>query len=564
MAKIEQHTKRFRKSVKRAQVATKNFSNKMMGMQNTLTSVAGVIGGTAVVSQFMGYQEAMNQLNAVTLAGDDVMDRFGKTAKELGAKTKFSASEVANAMTFLAMAGMETDQVLGSIEGTLQLAAAGNIDLAAAADIATNVLAQMQLPVEQLGRVNDVLALAQAKSNMNILQAAEAMRTVGGTANTLGISLEETVAMIGAMADAGNKGTIAGTLLRNAMIRLAGATPKAQKVLGQLGINLREFVTPEGKIKNFTKLIAQLSERGATATQIFQIFEMQGGRAILDLIKKGKPALDKLTQSLEDSAGTAEKMTEIQMKGLPGVWREMKSALEALNIAIFESGLSGFLVDTFKGLTNWIRALSKSNPLLLKVIAIIGGIVAVGGPLLIVLGMAASAISGLIGLFSALAVAVNVAVWPLTLIVVGVMALIAAVGLVWYHWDRLINLIKKYPILVLVLGPIMLLVGGIKILIAAVKYLWKNWEWIWSGMKQTVIDVWENSPIGKIIKGVQYARSLFNRGGDTGGVAAEGANAMRGTLGGRIDITAEGAKVERAELGSDIPGDLGFNMAGGS
>ncbi len=567
LGSIIRKTERFTRVARKAQKSTKNFSNKMMGMQSTLMSAAGVIGGAAVIGQFMNYAQAMNRLKAVTLSTDEQMATLAITAKELGIKTQFSAGEAAQGMTFLAMAGLNANQVLEAIPNTLKLAAAGNIGLAEAADIATNVLAQMKMEVSELGVVNDVLAKLQASANTNIYEAAEAMKNTGAQAKALGFNIQETAGLIGTLANAGLKSGEAGTLLRNAMLFLIRPTGKARKAFRELGLDLKNFTTPEGKIKNFTGLIQQLNEKGATTSQVFDIFQQRGGRAVQLLMARGAPEIRRLTKLMEESGGTADRMAKIMMEGLPGVWKEMKSSLEGLTLAIFESGLAEFLIKSLKGATGLVRKMSKMNPLWLQLIAIAGGVVAIGGPLLITLGLAATAISGLSGVLAAFGITTTIALGPIGWIIAGIAAL--TIGTIWLYknWDKVIKFVKKYPALGLAIAPFLLIVAQIKLVVAGIKWLKTNWDWLWAGVKATAEDLVKYSPLGLLLKGISAAKSLVGKmgGKDDGGVAAQGAAlSMEGTLNGKIDVTAEGAKINKAELGSTIPGDLGFNMPSGA
>jgi TP901 family phage tail tape measure protein len=330
----------------------------------------------------------MNKVAAVTQATGEEFKALREQAKELGATTQFSATQASEAMTFLAMAGLNVQDVMKAMPGTLQLAAAGGLDLAAAADIATNVLTAMGMKVEELSRVNDVLALAQAKSNTNVSQLAEAFRPVASTASMLGFEIEEVTALLGKLADVGEKGSAAGTQLRFALLQIVNPTNKARNAFSELGINIEEFTTEDGKIKDFTKLIGILGERGATATQLYKMFGQRGARAIAALLKSGKPAIEELTEKLKNAEGTAAKMAKTMQKGLPGAVNAVKSAFEAVQIAIAESGIGEAFTDFLNFIARLLRGIAKLNPIILKMVSIFAGLVAVAGPLLVVISLA--------------------------------------------------------------------------------------------------------------------------------------------------------------------------------
>ncbi len=374
----------------------KATGNKMAGigkkMSMTLTAPIVAFGALAIKS-IVGFDDAMNKLGAVSLTTEGKLAQMRETAKHLGATTRFSASEAAQGMTFLKMAGLEVNEVISVIPGTLKLATAGNLDLATAADIATNVLLSFSMrskdaaqTATNLARVNDVLALAQSKANTNILQLSEAFQTVGGTADSLGFSLEETTALLGKMADVGSKGGIAGTLLRNAMMRLVNITPKAANAFKKMGIDVSKFITESGKIQNFTGLITEMKEKGAKTGDIMKAFGERGGRAMISLLKSGGPAIDKLKEKLDNAGGSTDKMTEIMERGLPGALRALKSAFEAFQIALGEAGFTGMVRTAAKALTGFFRNMSTAQKSMLKWGIIIAGVIAVIGPLVMAIG----------------------------------------------------------------------------------------------------------------------------------------------------------------------------------
>lgn len=361
---------------------------KMSGIGKTMStrlSLPIAALGVVALNTRKNFEQSMNKVVAVTQATGEQFSSMEKLAMKMGRTTQFTASQSAKAMSFLGMAGLETNKILEALPGTLQLAAAGGLELADAADIATNVMTSMGMEVSELTRINDVLSLAQAKANTNIYELSEAMRPVAGTASSLGISIEELTAMLGKMADAGEKGGIAGTLLRNAMLALVKPSEKTRNELDKAGINIDNFVTKEGKLKNFSVLIGELQEKNLTTGQIFKIFGERGARAILTLQKKGKN-LEEFTKKLEDSEGMAKKMADQMMKGLPGAMKRLASAWEGLMLKLTGGDVGAFIEKIIGKITNLINWFTNLNPTILKIIVAIAGLAAVIGPLLIVLG----------------------------------------------------------------------------------------------------------------------------------------------------------------------------------
>ena len=184
-----------------------------------------VVGFGAQIAITAGNFEAgMNRVEAVSGATGEQFAALEQQAKDLGATTQFSASEAADAMGFLAQAGFEADEILGAMPGTLNLAAAANVDLATSADIASNVLSGYGLEVSELGHANDVLVATMTKTNTDLLQLGEAMKYAGPVASAAGVSFEGAAAAIGLMGNAGIQGSMAGTSLRGAISRILSPT----------------------------------------------------------------------------------------------------------------------------------------------------------------------------------------------------------------------------------------------------------------------------------------------------------------------------------------------------
>jgi TP901 family phage tail tape measure protein len=565
MQKIRNSTIAAKKSVDRARMSVDKFGSRMLNAQSGIASFAGILGGAAVLGTVNNFETSMNKLGAVSLATDDIMSQFRETAKRLGATTQFSASQAAEGMIFLKMAGLDANKVMEAIPGTLQLAAAGGLDLGTAADIATNVLAQMRLEIKDLTRVNDVLAVVQSNANTNILQAAEAMKNVGATAAPLGVSLEQTTALLGVMADAGLKGGEAGTLLRNAMLKLVRPSAKAQKTLRRLGIDMRKFVTPEGKIKNFSVLIEQLGKRGATTAQLFNIFEERGARAILTLVGRGKPAIDKLETALSKAGGSAQKMAEIQMKGLPGVIKLMASAWEAVQIALFESGLADLLIAIFKRIANIFSVLTKTNPLLLKVVGIAGLVMLALGPLLMMIGFIAMGVSGLMTAWSFLTGTLLAIIGPITAIVIAVGLLVGGIARAVQKNQKLRDsfsrLLKVIGVILSPLKKVWDMLGGIEGTTNALVFIFESFADLIGNILTVSINALAIA-LENLVKASAFVQKGFNFlfGGE--GVAAQGAAATQGSINGRIEVAGvDGATVKSATMDTDV-GDLGFNMGG--
>lgn len=532
--KINSATRKFKSTIKGAQESAGNLGKKMSSLQSIAAGFAAATGGKAALDKYVGFAASMNKLESVTFASADQMKRMRDMAKNLGATTAFTAGEAAQGMTYLAMAGLSVDEVLQAIPKSLQLAAAGGISLAEAADISTNVLGQMKLSVEDLSHVNDVLALAQSKANFNITELFESMRPVATTANNLGMSLEELSANLGAMAQQGEKGSIAGTLLRNALTEIAGAGKKQIKIYKRLGINLKDFIDESGKIKNFSGLMDKLralQEQGKLTIPVLQaLYGDRGFRAVQIIVGTAADKIKEFENAVTKSTGASKKAADIQMKGLPGVMASIASAFEAVNIAIFESGLDVILIQLGQDVANLAREFSSINPAILKTIGVIAAISAVVAPAVVAFGFMFT----VIGAISA------------PLVVVG--AAIVAVGSALYqvrdNW--------KY------------LVADFKL----------GLEWAtekFNAFKDIVLGL-KNSLVGGIsgfISGEKEKKGIFEGiknifGFGEKGVAAKNSIVSKHSLNGNITVAAEkGSSVNRAYMKTSVPGNLGFNIAAG-
>lgn len=548
LRKINSAAKSFGQTVKKSQAGLKTMSQKLTSIQSIAASAATTIGGKVALDKYTNFATSMNKLESVTFATEEQMASMREMAKKLGAETQFTAGQAAEGMTYLAMAGLDTEKVLKAIPGALELAAAGGIDLGQAADIATNVLGQMGLQVEDLSRVNNVLAAAQSKANFNIIELFDAMRPIGTTASNLGISLEELTAHLGVMANAGEKGSIAGTLLRNALTEIAGASESQIALYKDLGINLTDFVNEAGKITNFKGLIGELqrlqSEGKLTVPILQDLYGDRGFRAMQILAGAGAESIDKLQKSITGTSASSQ-AASIQMKGLPGVLKSMSSAFEAINIAIFESGLDRILIDIGTYITEVARNISSANPEMLKIAGIIGLVGTVAGPVLIAFGALSAAIA-----------AISI---PLVAAVAAFAGVSAAIYEVWKNWDYLVMDIKAG--VDVVLGFIDNMAAGFMQtfddIINAFNYVKNNIKDLpgnaFASAKESIKDI--PSKIGGKIKG------LFGFGDK--GVVAQNTLASKSQLDGQIVVSAaKEAKVRSASMQTNMPGNLGFNIAG--
>lgn len=402
-ASIDRAAKRIQKFKLKFESALKTMRKAGRGMKSVGKSLTRnlslpLIGVGAIITRTaFKFGKSMNRLKSLSLdATLKVSKRFVELedkAKMLGATTAFSASEVGDAMVFLKQAGFTLQETLDSVADTLNLAAAGNLDLAEAADIASNIMGAFNIEAKEMGRVSDVLAATAANSNTNVTQLGEAMKEAAPIAKVAGISFEETAAAIGVLGNVGIQGTKAGTTLKAIFTKLAAPSARASKIMKAWNVTVLDS---SGKFKTLENILAQIQPRIRDLNQqqqldvINELFGLRGIAGGAELLVK---ALDKsekgfggLTKKVTESKGVAKAMADIMNSGFPGALKKFQSAFEGAAIAIAESGMIELFTDLLKTTTKFFTKVSKASPGLLKFATIMGGFLIVLGPLLIVLG----------------------------------------------------------------------------------------------------------------------------------------------------------------------------------
>ncbi|MGF3196698.1 phage tail tape measure protein [Streptomyces diastaticus] len=354
------------------------------GKQMTTGLTMPLVGMAAGVLKVSGdFEAGMNGVRAVTGAtGKDFEDLRG-LAKEMGATTQFSATDAAGAMEFLGMTGWKAKDIMSGLPDVLNLAAAGNTELATTADIASNIMAGFGIEATDTARVADVLAKTMATANVDLEMLGESMKYCAPLAKSAGWSLEETAAAVGFLGNVGIQGSAAGTGLNSMLATLADTSSTGGRKLKEFGVAATDS---NGKVRPLTDIIADLADKGADVADVIGIFGLEAGPKMQALLGQGSEGLKKMIGDLQDSEGAAKKMADIRMEGFNGSVKGLKSAVEGLMIAIGDSGLlkwAGALVDKLTGLVSWLTQTDSST---LKVATAVGLALAVLGPLLIIVG----------------------------------------------------------------------------------------------------------------------------------------------------------------------------------
>lgn len=332
---------------------------------SALTRVLITLGGITLfigaIKQIAAFEQAMQNVRAVTKGiTDNEFKNLQDEARRLGATTVFSATEAAGGLEFLARAGFDANEQLSALEGTLNLAAAGGLGLAEAADIASNVLSGFNLDTAEAGRIADVLASTAANSNTSVLQLGEALKFVAPVAAAFGVSIEETSAALGTLGNAGLQASTAGTGLRRVLAVLGTSSEKTSALLAKLGLTADQ-VNPA--TNSLSDIIERLSNTTLGAGDALDVFGQRGAPAILAIVSQNED-LQELNETLAqaqeafDGAGEAAGQAAIRSNSLIGELKGLTSAFTELLLQAGDNGVLGALRRLTVVITGVIRTLA--------------------------------------------------------------------------------------------------------------------------------------------------------------------------------------------------------------
>ncbi|EGQ3727242.1 phage tail tape measure protein [Staphylococcus pseudintermedius] len=366
-----------------------------IGRSMSLYVTAPVVAGFgAAVKKSIDFDDSMRKVKATSGATSGEFQQLRDKALEMGAKTKFSASQSAEALNYMALAGWDTKEMMTGIDGVMQLAAASGEDLGSVSDIVTDSLTAFGLKAKDSGHFADVLAQASSKANTDVRGLGEAFKYAAPVAGALGYTVEDTSIAIGLMSNAGIKGEKAGTALRTMFSNLAKPTKAMKNQMDELGISITDSqgnMLPmrdvmdqlRGKFKGLSK-----DQQASAAATIFGKEAMSGALAVINASDED---YKKLTKSIDNSAGASKRMADEMEGGIGGSIRRMKSAIESLAISIGD-----VLAPYIKRLAEWVaNAATKLNEMpkgTQKVVVGLGLVAAAIGPLLVTLGVMVSTI----------------------------------------------------------------------------------------------------------------------------------------------------------------------------
>ena len=392
---------------------------QMRAFGTALTTVGGAAMAplAAGVKVFAEYEQKMANVKAVSNATAAEFSALDAIAKQMGATTVFTARESAQALSFMAMAGMEAEESVAALPDVLSLAAAGQLELGQSADIVTNVMAGYGIAADEVTGAVDVLTMGFTSANTDLVQLGEAFKMGGPVAKAAGLGFEETAAALSLMGNAGFQGTLAGTALRGAITRLLSPTDEAAGLIEKYGVTVSDA---EGNMMPLVSILQSFEEGGLSAADAMTIFGQRAGPGMLALIGQGTQALTDLTTEMENSGGTAQRIADTQLNTLSGQFTLLKSALEGLALSIGEQLVPPLrqLVETVTPVIQQIINWAKANPELTRTIVIAAGAAAT---LAVVAGTLMLALSFVLG--------------PIGLIALGFALVVAAGVLVYRNWD---------------------------------------------------------------------------------------------------------------------------------
>lgn len=438
------------------------------GKQISVASAAVTGLGVAAVKTAADFDSAMANVAAISGATGDDLQALRDKAREMGEKTKFSASEAADAMSYMAMAGWKTGDMLSGIEGIMNLAAASGEDLATTSDIVTDALTAFGLTAEDSAHFADILAAASSNANTNVSMMGETFKYCAPVAGALGYSAEDVAEAIGLMGNAGIKSTQAGTALRTMMTKLQGELKLSGEALGEVTI---QTANADGSMRELSDILADCrtafskmseSEAAAAAETLVGKNAMSG---FLALMNSAPGDIDKLRNAIDNCDGSAEDMAAIMQDNLNGQLTILKSQLEELAISFGEM-LMPVIRKVVTAVQGFVDKLNNMDEAQRKTIITIGLVIAALGPFLVILGTVISTVGKSMKAYASAAK--------------GIKKLMVAVKSGTGIFGKLGTALGGIS------APVLAIVAVIAVLVAAFTHLWKTND----GFRENIIATW--------------------------------------------------------------------------
>ncbi|MFQ1777892.1 phage tail tape measure protein [Aeromonas veronii] len=486
--------------------------DKTMSMRGTLagygaagmaTGAAAIYKGTNIAGKAMGFDVDMSKVQAITRLSKESSElaALRAQARELGANTAFTAGEAAQGQGFLAMAGFTPKAIRDAMPGVLDIAKAGGVEIAAAADIGSNILTGFKLPANQMNRLGDVMVGTFTRANVDLQMLGETMKYVGPVAAGLGVDLETASAMAGKLGDAGIQGSMGGTAIRAILGRLASPPKAAHDALAALNVKTADAV---GNLRSLPDILDELYKKtskmgDATRSGYFKAIAGEEAFAALTVLTEqaGSGKLQELIATLKQTQGEAGKVAKVMADNAIGDLDNLTSAWDDVGIQMMETengplrGIIQRVTEIIQVTGDWMRANPELTSTLTRIAAVTAVAAAAGGSLLLI-------VAGLLG--------------PLAAIKMGLSTLLVYGG-------PLLTFIKALTMGMVRLGiamlttPIGWFIMGIVAIAAGAYLLYKHWDgvtkWfsdLWAQCKAPALAFWELlqelfswTPIGMLI-----------------------------------------------------------------
>ena len=350
--------------------ATAPISKLASIAKNPVVQGASLIGASFGVAEsvnsFQDFESMMSQVKAISGATGQAFDDLTAKAQEMGATTKFTATESAEAFNYMAMAGWKPQQMIDGISGIMSLAAASGEDLGTTSDIVTDALTAFGLSAGDSGHFADVLAQASANANTNVSMLGESFKYVAPVAGAMNYSVEDTSLALGLMANASIKGSMAGTALKTSLANMAAPTDSMAEAMDKYGISLTDsegnMKSLRGVIDNLRGSLGGLSETEQTAAAASTIFGKEAMAGMLAIINASEEDYNKLSTAIDNSKDAAEGMADTMLDNLKGSFTLMQSAIEGTENAFgkrlspYLRDIAGGIADAMPGITDGINA----------------------------------------------------------------------------------------------------------------------------------------------------------------------------------------------------------------
>lgn len=465
------------------------IGRNMSGIGSSLTSVGTtltknvtvpIVGvGTAVVTMSTNFESAMSKVSAISGATGEDLEALNEKAQEMGAKTKFSATEAAEAFTYMAMAGWKTEDMLQGIDGIMNLAAADGLDLATTSDIVTDALTAFGLSASDSAHFADVLARASSSANTNVSMLGESFKYVAPVAGALGYTAEDTAVALGLMANAGIKGSQSGTALRGALTRLIKPTDDAAALMEQYGLSM---TNTDGSMKSLGDVMVMLRQNLGDLTEAEQaqvaatLFGQEAMSGMLSIINSSDKDFQNLTDQIYNADGAAQQMADTMLNNLKGQLTILKSALEGLALQFGEI-LLPYLKQFVTWIQNLVQKLQELSPEQKEQIVKWAAIAAAIGPVLLIFGKLVTGVGNVITTFGKIPGAIKTVTGGFTKLTTATKNVAEGFKLAKAGFPALgASASKLGAALAGVTGPMIAIVAAVALVIAAFVSLWKNNE----------------------------------------------------------------------------------------